>query len=232
MFGTTSSVATQQVCFPTVCDNQADRTMYLSVMTTSLASSACEAVAGASGGATSAIPLSFDVTFANAKMSCDKNSAGEIVIDGTVIKPPCNGNPSCCLAAGEGPCQEPGDCCSGFCNSGTGKCDSSPVVGTVPMPVNMPTPMPTPMWVDGSMQKCIDVKRAYVAGGCCGNPMGSMSMPYDNKRRLASSTTEDELLESMEAALRQAKAEGGMAKVERLMKKIGDKVKEHIEMPA
>lgn len=220
MLGTTSSVATEQICFPSDCDNEADRTIFLSVHKQSLAYDVCEHTVGTGS------PVSLDVTFAKGKMSCDKNSAGEIVIDGTVIKAPCNGDPSCCTPAGKGPCREPGDCCSGYCNSSTGTCDAFP--GGVPtlMPANMPTPMPTPTWTDGSMHRCSDVKRAYKSGGCCGNPMGSMSMP----RRLASSTTEDELLESMEAVLRQAKAEGGVANVERLTKKIGDKVKEHIEM--
>ena len=73
----------------------------------------------------------------------------------------------------------------------------------------------------GSMQTCGDVKKTYKAAGCCGNP----SMPFDQARRLASSTTDDELLESVKAVLRQAKTEGGTAKAKSLAKRIGDIVK-------
>lgn len=79
-----------------------------------------------------------------------------------------------------------------------------------------------------SMQTCGDVRKAYKAAGCCGNP----SKPFDKTRRLASSPTEDELLESVKAALRQAKAEGGTSKAKSLATKIDDMVKAHIKMAA
>lgn len=82
----------------------------------------------------------------------------------------------------------------------------------------------------GSMQTCGDVKKAYKAAGCCGNPTKSFTWPADQKRRLSSAAaSEAELLESVKAALRKAELEGGKTKARRLSKMIDSIVESYTQ---
>lgn len=84
-----------------------------------------------------------------------------------------------------------------------------------------------------SMKTCRDVKKAFKSAGCCGNPTKTFSWPADQDRRLSSAAAaEPELLQSMEAALRKAKLEGGETEVRRLAKKIDSIVKEYTQNAA
>lgn len=111
------------------------------------------------------VSLELVLTASEPKLSCDKNSEGNIVIDGIII-----------------PSHQDLDKAS----SGS-----------------------------GSMTKCGDVKKAYKAAGCCGNPQKDFTM-MNSGRRLS----EDELLESVKAELRRAEAKGGATRARALAKSI------------
>eukprot|EP00930_Biecheleria_cincta_P072974 TRINITY_DN6031_c0_g1_i4.p1 TRINITY_DN6031_c0_g1~~TRINITY_DN6031_c0_g1_i4.p1 ORF type:complete len:379 (-),score=89.56 TRINITY_DN6031_c0_g1_i4:379-1362(-) len=100
--------------------------------------------------------------------------------------------------------------------------------------MNKPTrPAACDAQVDGSMQTCGDVKKAFKAAGCCGNPTKTFTSPDGQNRRLSSAAaSEADLLGSVKAALRKAKLEGGETKSGRLAKMIGDIVKEYTQNAA
>eukprot|EP00930_Biecheleria_cincta_P072971 TRINITY_DN6031_c0_g1_i1.p1 TRINITY_DN6031_c0_g1~~TRINITY_DN6031_c0_g1_i1.p1 ORF type:complete len:371 (-),score=90.93 TRINITY_DN6031_c0_g1_i1:379-1338(-) len=100
--------------------------------------------------------------------------------------------------------------------------------------MNKPTrPAACDAQVDGSMQTCGDVKKAFKAAGCCGNPTKTFTSPDGQNRRLSSAAaSEADLLGSVKAALRKAQLEGGKTKSRRLAKIIDDIVKEYTQNAA
>lgn len=127
------------------------------------------------------VSLELVLTAAEPKLSCDKNSEGNIVIDGITI--PSHQD----LDKDEHDHTAMGSSSSSGTSSGS-----------------------------GSMTKCDDVKMAYKAAGCCGNPQKDFTM-MNAGRRLS---REDELLESVKAELRRAEAKGGATQARALAKSI------------
>lgn len=91
-----------------------------------------------------------------------------------------------------------------------------------PNPSLSPSQSPSP----SPMQTCGNVKSAYKAAGCCGNPNKDFTTGDMKPRRLS----EDELLESVKAALQKQKVERGSSSS--LSKAIDDVVKNYIEKAA
>eukprot|EP00930_Biecheleria_cincta_P016965 TRINITY_DN1361_c1_g1_i1.p1 TRINITY_DN1361_c1_g1~~TRINITY_DN1361_c1_g1_i1.p1 ORF type:complete len:328 (-),score=73.71 TRINITY_DN1361_c1_g1_i1:76-1059(-) len=158
------------------------------------------------------------VLTAGSAMSCDKNSGGQIVIDGMIIPEPVSdtGDSTCedgpqtdgkfKLCIGSSDCRVPNNYCGeGECDDASGVCIASVLVSGGGSSSS-----------SSSTTTCGDVKQAYKAAGCCGNPQKAFPMP---SRRLSE---EDELLEAVKAELRRAEAEEGATKARALAKSIDD----------
>jgi hypothetical protein len=216
-FGETQSqTMPQQVCFPTACKNDADMAVFSNFTQHMMQNSMCNSMSSRSSSTTNADGLEASIdTQVSAKdapqMSCEKDAQGQIVIDGVVIPTPA---PSRCE-----PC-DGADGCGNFyseteCKSASQGCDWD--ADACP---EYASQTGTPIDATGdSMTTCGDMKRAYKMAGCCGNPTKTFTIPDGMKRRRLSS--EEELLESVKAALQNAKEVGGPSKAKSLAKAMG-----------
>merc|ERR1712137_556443 len=67
------------------------------------------------------------------------------------------------------------------------------------------------------MQTCGEVKMAYKAAKCCGQPSKAFMMTAENDRRLSS---DEDLLEAVKTALKRSEEHGGASAARSLSKKI------------
>jgi len=202
----------QQVCLPTACNNDADMAVYKNFTQHSLQNSLCSSLSSlASSSTTNEASIDAQVSATDLQLSCDKDAQGQIMIDGLIIPTPapdercepCDGADGCgnfyseteCRSASQG-CQWHADACPEDTSQTTSPIDET----------------------GASMTTCGDMRRAYKMVGCCGNPTKTFSMPDGMKRRRLSS--EEELLESVKAALQNAEEVGGPSKARSLAKAV------------
>lgn len=215
---TSTKAPAGQNCIPDACNND-DMSKYMNMLTETMKAETCrsatpafEASIASAKDTLASLGVSMELIFTvESAMSCDRNSAGEFVIDGTTIPVGGSNGGSDCeggsqpdgrykLCIGDTDCRSSNNYCGeGDCDGNSGMCVESEMKND-----------PSSGSGSSSMSTCGDVKRAYKMSGCCGNPQKEFST---HGRRLSE---EDELIEAVKSELRHAKAVGGTSKARTL----------------